>query len=126
LKNASYYEGGEMMKYIIMTYEAQKDFDARTDSKRQEQYWALWKAYGGAMKEAGIILSMHGLQPKNMAATVRLVDGKPQVQDGPYADTKDQLGGYFVIDVSDMNQAIEWAARCPAAETGAVEVRPVM
>jgi hypothetical protein len=78
------------------------------------------------MKEAGIISSMHGLQPKNMAATVRFIDGNQQVQDGPYADTKDQLGGYFIIDVLDMNKAIEWATRCPAAATGAVEVRPVM
>jgi hypothetical protein len=114
------------MKYMIMTYESQEDFEARTDSKRQEQYWSAWKAYGGAMKEAGIISSMHGLQPKNMATTVRLIDGKHQVQDGPYAETKDQLGGYFIIDVPDIDKAIEWAARCPAAATGAVEVRPVM
>jgi hypothetical protein len=118
--------GGKMMKYMIMTYESQEDFVARTDSKRQEQYWSAWKAYGAAMKEAGIILSMNGLQPENMATTVRLIDGQRQVEDGPYANTKDQLGGYFIIDVPDINKAIEWAVRCPAAVTGAVEVRPVM
>ncbi|SEC59865.1 YciI family protein [Paenibacillus sp. GP183] len=114
------------MKYMILTYESQEDFEARTDSKRQEQYWAGWKDYGGAMKEAGVISSMHGLQPRNMATTVQLIDRELQVQEGPYADTKDQLGGYFIIDVPDINKAIEWAARCPAAATGAVEVRPVM
>jgi hypothetical protein len=126
LKNASYNKGGVMMKYMIMTYESQEDFEARTDNKRQEQYWSAWKTYGSAMKEAGIILNMNGLQPKNMATTVRLINGKHQVQDGPYADTKDQLGGYFIIDVPDINKAIEWATRCPAVVTGAVEVRPVM
>jgi hypothetical protein len=115
-----------MMKYMILTYESQEDFEARTDIKLQEQYWLAWKAYGGAMKEAGIILSMNGLQPKNMATTVRFINGEQQVQDGPYAETKDQLGGYFIIEVPDINKAIEWAARCPAAVRGAVEVRPVM
>jgi hypothetical protein len=65
-----------------------------------------------------------GLQPPAVATTVRQRDGKRQVQDGPYAETKEQLGGYFEIEVADLDTALDWAARCPAAATGAVEVRP--
>lgn len=64
------------------------------------------------------------LQPPSAATTVRQQNGKQHVQDGPYADTKEQLGGYFVIEVPDLDKALEWAARCPAAAAGAVEVRP--
>ena len=65
-----------------------------------------------------------GLQPPSVATTVRQRDDKRQVQDGPYADTKEQLGGYYEIEVADLDTALDWAARCPAAATGAVEVRP--
>ena len=64
------------------------------------------------------------LQPPAVATTVRQRDGKRQVQDGPYAETKEQLGGYYEIEVADLDTALDWAARCPAASTGAVEVRP--
>ena len=65
-----------------------------------------------------------GLQPPQQATTIRHQDGTQRVQDGPYAEAKEQLGGYYVIDVPDLDQALAWAARCPAASTGAVEVRP--
>ena len=68
----------------------------------------------------------HGLQLPHTATTLRQRDGQRQVQDGPFADSKEQLGGYFVIDVPRLDDALEWAARCPTAATGAVEVRPVM
>jgi len=64
------------------------------------------------------------LQPPAVATTVRQRDGKRQVQDGPYAETKEQLGGYYEIEVADLDTALDWAARCPAATTGVVEVRP--
>jgi hypothetical protein len=65
------------------------------------------------------------LQPTSTATTVRITNGKSQVLDGPYVDTKEQLGGYFLIDAPDLDSAISWAARCPAAGHGVVEVRPI-
>ena len=67
-----------------------------------------------------------GLEPPLTATTVRAPEGKRRVQDGPFADTKEQLGGYYVIDVPDLDKALEWAARCPSASTGAAEIRPNM
>jgi hypothetical protein len=68
----------------------------------------------------------NALVPTFSATTVRVRDGRRDVQDGPYADTKEQLGGYYVIDVPDLDAALEWAAKNPAASTGAVEVRPIL
>jgi hypothetical protein len=78
------------------------------------------------MRASGIVVSGHGLQLRDSATTVHLREGKRQVQDGPYADTKEQIGGYFVIEVPSLDAALEWAARCPVAATGSVEVRTVM
>jgi hypothetical protein len=73
-----------------------------------------------------VLTSAGGLQPPSAASTVRLRDGRRLLQDGPFADTKEQLGGYFVIDVDDLAAALEWAERCPSAVDGAVEVRPLL
>ena len=112
------------MTYTILIYETQDDFGARTDAKRKDAYWGAYRAYTVALREAGVMVGGHGLQPAAVATTVRQRDGKRQVQDGPYAEAKEQLGGYYVIDVPDLDRALEWAARCPAASSGAVEVRP--
>jgi hypothetical protein len=112
------------MKYTILVYENQADFSARTDDGRKEAYWGAYRAYTNALNEAGIMIGGAPLQPGHLATTIRHRDGKRQVQDGPYAEAKEQLGGYYVIDVADLDKALEWAARCPAASSGAVEVRP--
>jgi hypothetical protein len=112
------------MKYTILIYEAPSEFSARTDAKRKDAYWGAYRAYTQALTDAGVMAGGSALQPANAGATVRHHDGKRQVQDGPYAEAKEQLGGYIVIDVPDLDQALDWAARCPAASTGAVEVRP--
>ena len=112
------------MTYTILIYENQDDFGARTDPKRKDAYWGAYRAYTVALREAGVMVGGHGLQPAAVATIVRQRDGKRQVQDGPYAEAKEQLGGYYVIDVPDLDRALEWAARCPAASSGAVEVRP--
>ena len=84
-------------------------------------------AYVGAVYESGTVVSGDGLLPPSTATTTLRVRGdKRQVQDGPFADTKEQLGGYFVLEVPDLDSALEWAARAPCASTGGVEVRPVM
>lgn len=85
-----------------------------------------YKAYSEALSKAGVLTGGAALHPGQMATTVRLQDGRRQVQDGPYADTKEQLGGFFIIEVPNLDQALNWAAQCPAASYGAVEVRPLL
>ena len=90
----------------------------------QKELWAEYGAFNQALAKAEGASSGVRLQPSSAATTVRMVDGKAQVLDGPYIDSKEQLGGYFVIDVADLDAAISWAARCPASSHGVVEVRP--
>jgi len=92
----------------------------------RERWLGAYRAYMEAMTKAGVLKSSNGLQPTSAATTVRVVDGKPQVLDGPYADSKEQLGGFHIIEVADLDAAISWAARSPTALHGVVEVRPVM
>jgi hypothetical protein len=82
-------------------------------------------AYTEAMRQAGAFVANHGLQPTSAATTVRAPGGKASVLNGPFAETKEQLGGYYLIDVADLDAALTWAKRCPGAAYGAVEVRPV-
>ena len=112
------------MKYTILVYESETDFSVRTDAGRKDAYWGAYRAYTKALADAGIMVGGAGLQPPHLATTLRQHGSKRQVQDGPYAEAKEQLGGYYVIDVPDLDKALDWAARCPAASTGAVEVRP--
>ena len=112
------------MKYTILVYENTADFATRTDAARKDAYWGAYRAYTKALADAGVMVGGAGLQPPPLATTVRLRDGKRQVQDGPFADTKEQLGGYYVIEVPGLDQALDWAARCPSASSGSVEVRP--
>lgn len=83
-----------------------------------------FNAYGTALAEAGVLVSAEVLQPSAASTTVRSRDGVLQVQDGPYADTKEQLGGTFVVDVPDLDTALAWAERAPSIAWGAVEIRP--
>ena len=110
------------MQYAIIVYETEADFAKRKDPN----YVGAYAAYGRALAEAGIVRAGAGLMPTDTATTVRVRDGKRQVQDGPFADTKERLGGVWVIDVPDLDKALEWAARCPAASNACVEVRPTL
>jgi len=112
------------MKYTILIYESDADFTTRTDAARKDAYWGAYRAYTVALREAGVMVGGAALQPPHAGTTLRQRDGKRHVQDGPYAETKEQLGGFYEIEVPDLDKALEWAARCPAAATGAVEVRP--
>ena len=112
------------MKYTILIYENEVDFATRSDEKRKEAYWGAYRAYTQALTQAGVMIGGAGLQLPGRATTIRLRAGKRQVQDGPFAEAKEQLGGYYVIDVPDLDRALDWAARCPAASTGTIEVRP--
>jgi hypothetical protein len=112
------------MQYTVLVYETENDLRSRTDPARKEAYWGAYRAYTAALRAADVMVGGAGLQPPRTATTVRQQTGNRRVQDGPFADTKEQLGGYYVIDVPSLDAALEWAARCPAAATGAVEVRP--
>lgn len=114
------------MQYLILATEDDAAFEAREDPTRSGQYWASWAGYIAALTEAGILQGAGGLQPPWTATTLQVREGRRIVQDGPYADTKEQLGGYFVIEVPDLDTALTWAQRCPSAEYASVEVRPLM
>lgn len=112
------------MKYTILVYESAEEIAARTDPERQQGYWAAYQAYSQALSEAGILVGGAGLHPPRSATTIRVRKGERQVQDGPFADTKEELGGFFIIEVPHLDDALKWAARCPSASSGAAEVRP--
>ena len=112
------------MQYLLMIYGNEAGMLAA--SKDQvTQMSAAYAAYTEAMRQAGIIRGGERLRPTSEATTVRVKGGKTDVIDGPYADTKEQLGGYYLIDVPDLDAALSWAARCPGAATGTLEVRPI-
>jgi hypothetical protein len=111
------------MQYLLMLYVDEAGWPKLTPAE-QEQGMAAYVAYTEALTKAGALASTGRLQASTAATTVRVANGKPQVLDGPYADTKEQFGGYYIIDVADLDAAISWAARCPAAGHGVVEVRP--
>ncbi len=106
--------------------ESVTDFALREDPENSPAYWAAWGAYAGSVAQSGVMVSGAGLQPPSTATTLRIRDGKREVQDGPYAEAKEMLAGFFVIDVPDLDAALEWAARCPAAIYASVEVRPTL
>jgi hypothetical protein len=112
------------MQYILMDYVAEAGWPKLTKAE-QEHWLGAYIAYVEAMTKAGVLRGSTGLQPTSAATTVRVANGKTQVLDGPYADTKEQLGGFHIIDVADLDAAISWAARCPTALHGIVEVRPL-
>jgi len=112
------------MKYMLLIY----GNEAAMQSASQEsvgQTIAAYAAYTEAMKKAGVHVGSDRLRPSTAASTVRVANGKTQVLDGPYAETKEQLAGYYMIDVPDLDAALSWAARCPGAAHGTMEVRPI-
>jgi hypothetical protein len=112
------------MQYLFLLYANEGGWSQLTKAQ-QEQGAAAYNAYTQALRKEGVLQGSNRLQPIASATTVRSADGKSQVLDGPYADTKEQLGGYYLVDVPDLDAALAWAARCPGASHGVVEVRPV-
>ncbi|KIL39895.1 dgpfaetke family protein [Gordoniibacillus kamchatkensis] len=108
------------MHYTLLFYETPEEFSHRNDPLKQQDYMAGWAHYVKALRDAGIVVSSSGLYPPETAASLRRQGGEMLVQDGPITETKEQLGGFFVIDVPDLDTALEWASRCP---NNAVEVR---
>jgi hypothetical protein len=112
------------MKYVMLICETPQNLESRKEGER-DPYVAAWKAYSKALMASGAYVGGAPLKDVATATTVRLREGRRRVQDGPFAEAKEQLGGFILIDVPTLDAALEWAARCPAAASGAVEVRPV-
>jgi hypothetical protein len=108
------------VKYLLLIYEDDADRVEKMDERMPH-----CSAYAQAMVKAGIYVGGERLRGVAAATTVRLAGGRTQVVDGPYAEAREQLGGFHVIDVPDLDTALAWAARCPSAARGAVEVRPI-
>lgn len=112
------------MQYLLLLYANEAGWSTMTPAE-QQQGVAAYSAYTEALKKAGILAGSNRLQSISTATTVRMAGGKSQVLDGPYVDSKEQLAGYYLIDVPDLDAALSWAARCPGAGHGVVEVRPI-
>src|SRR5437660_1398562 len=113
-----------VMQFALLVYESPEAFATRGNDET-DPYIGAWRAYYKALVEAGIYVGGDPLEVPETGTTVRLKDGKRRVQDGPYADTKEQLGGFMILELPSLDAALDWAARCPAASAGAVEVRPL-
>lgn len=112
------------MQYLLMLYADESGW-GKMSRTEQEQGVAAYGAYTQALKAAGVWVGSNRLRDTDTATTVRLVNGKSQVLDGPYVDSKEQLGGYYLIETPTLDEALTWAARCPGASHGTIEVRPV-
>jgi hypothetical protein len=113
------------MKYAFTIYGDEAGREAASEEDRN----AMAQAYGALtqeMQERGALVAGEGLYPTQTATTVQVRDGERSVTDGPFAETKEQLGGFYVLDCKDLDEAIEWAAKIPGAQFGSVEIRPVM
>jgi hypothetical protein len=112
------------MQFALLIYESPEAFAARSNED-QDRYVGAWQAYYKSLVEAGVFAGGDPLEVPETGTTVRLKEGKRRVQDGPFADTKEQLGGFTILELPSLDAALDWAARCPAASVGAVEVRPL-
>jgi hypothetical protein len=112
------------MQYLLLIYQ---DEAAMLSASKENvtQMLAAYGAYTAAMKQAGVHVGSNRLQPTSAATSVRVASDKTKVLNGPYAEAKEQLGGYYMIDVPDLDAALSWASRCPGAGVGTIEVRPV-
>jgi hypothetical protein len=109
------------MRYMMLIHHDEKAMAAAD----QKALWADYAAFNEALGKANGSASGERLQPSSAATTVRQHDGKADVLDGPYADTKEQFAGYFFVTAADIDEAISWAKRCPSSRFGSIEIRPV-
>jgi hypothetical protein len=112
------------MQYMVLIYSDERASESATREQVTEIVGA-YMAYSQALRDAKVLIASNRLKPTSAATTVRITDGQTKVLDGPFAETKEQLGGYYVIDVADLDAALSWAARCPGTRYGAIEVRPI-
>ncbi|HET9425812.1 MAG TPA: YciI family protein [Gemmatimonadaceae bacterium] len=113
------------MKYLCLVYEDEKLME-KLSKDEGDRIFAEYMTFTENIKKSGHLLAGDALLPVASATTVRIRNGKLSTTDGPFAETKEQLGGYYLIEAKDLNDAIQVAAKIPAAKTGSVEIRPVM
>lgn len=110
------------MRYMMLIHHD----EAALAAAPQQELWAAYGAFNEALAKAAGSAAGERLQPSSAATTVRVSAGKKTVVDGPFADTKEQLAGYFVIEAADLDEAIAWAERCPSSQYGSIEIRPIV
>jgi hypothetical protein len=113
------------MQFMFLVYADEKFYEAMPKPALDE-VMAAYDVYVDEMTKAGVLLGGSELASVRKAATVRIRKGKPAITDGPFAETKEHLGGYFLVECANMDEALRWAARCPSAPHGSVEVRPLV
>ncbi len=112
------------MKYMLMIYEDESRLQSQSEAQGRETM-AAYNAYTQAMIEAKVMVDGNRLRPSSTATKVKVANGKTEVLNGPYAETREQLGGFYIIETPDLDAALAWAARCPGASHGTMEVRPI-
>jgi len=112
------------MEYIVLIYGDEKAWN-RMPKSQIEQVYAAYRKYTEELQKAGVMKGGSELKPTTTATTVRVRNGKRQVTDGPFSETKEQLGGYYLIDVPNLEAALDWAAKVPSAQEGSIEIRPL-
>jgi hypothetical protein len=113
------------MKYLCLIYDDEKEWQ-KFPKDVQDKYMGEYMAFGDSIKKSGQYVGANQLQPTQTATVVRSRNGKVSTTDGPYAETKEQLGGYYLIEAKDLNDAIKVAARIPSVRSGSIEVRPIV
>jgi hypothetical protein len=112
------------MEYMLLVYSEESAMKSLSEPQVQGMIDA-YTAYTQALRDANVLRGSNRLRPTSAATTVRVANGRTQALDGPFAETKEQLAGYYMIDVPDLDAALAWAARCPGAQYGSMEVRPI-
>jgi hypothetical protein len=113
------------VKYLCLIYDEEKKLAAMSKSET-DAFMGEYAAFSKSIREAGQYVAGEALKPVNTASTVRVRNGKVSTTDGPFAETREQLGGFYYISARDLNEAIQIASRIPSARTGSIEVRPIM
>jgi hypothetical protein len=113
------------MKYLLMIYQNEAS-DAKRPQEEQDREMQAYFAFTDEVRKAGVMVAGEALHPTSTATTVRIRDGKLTTTDGPFAETKEQLGGYYLVDCANLDEAIQWAAKIPHAAIGSIEIRPLI
>jgi hypothetical protein len=113
------------MKYMLLIYDDEKIWGTVTEADRQKMF-GEYMAFNKEVRESGHYKAGAPLQPTSKATSVKVRNGKRLVTDGPFAETREQLGGYYLVEAKDLDEAIGIAARIPSGRTGTIEVRPIM
>jgi hypothetical protein len=112
------------MQYMILIYGDEKAYMNQSEAEMQKVY-GEYMGYNMELAKAGVLVGGASLQSITTASTVRVRNGKTNTTDGPFAETKEQLGGYYIVNVANLDEALKWAAKCPGAKHGSIEVRPL-